>query len=240
MGPIREKIAYGRHKYFETALPPSHDKRWSNFIETAKAEIRRRKEHLRSGEKVEWHVEHSSYVERAKNDRVALTTYTNKIEQIAADEGVELMWFTGKEELAQNLNSGLPGSTRPRKGASRISRATIFSHGLLGDIMVNPNDKTQNITREDLQNGLISGSSFTDDAIVASYACRSSMEDIVDIPSYGMQVKLDESFHEVWEAEVGTEFYGVDGRTSYIDAKYGIARPSQDEDAEWVPGPPPE
>lgn len=106
--------------------------------------------------------------------------------------------------------------------------------------MVNPNDKTQNITREDLKNGLISASSFTDDAIVTSYACRSSMEDIVEIPSYGVQVKLGESFHEVWEAEVGTVFYGVDGRTSYYDAREGIARPSQDENAEWVPGPPPE
>jgi RHS repeat-associated protein len=232
---IDRKLLPGRLK---PELRPSHDKNERNFVYPAIAEIQRRKQDLRPGERIEWHVEISSYATRAQNEGKDIILHIEKIKRHAKDLGVDLIWFETKEELVRNLNS-IPGRASHRKGVERISWLTYFGHGKINALILNPGDKTQNLTSDDIKNGKILKIVFTDDAIVVSYACRSATPEVVEIQNHGVQITLD-SFRDVWGTEIGTDFYGVDGRTNYKDADDGIVTPSQDENAEWVPAHPPE
>lgn len=83
--------------------PEQHDSNWKHFVKSAEITMSAQKTKLKEGEKIEWMVERTTYEKRGKTDG---EDYIKQIEKIATDQGVSLRWFSNKDELVKNINTG--------------------------------------------------------------------------------------------------------------------------------------
>lgn len=231
-GPINTGVEMpGRVMRWATGYG-AHDRNWKNFITAAEAEIKRRKDKVKSGERIEWHVEINSYIARAASDGVARFTYINKIKQIAATHDVVLRWFGTKRGFAANINTSPVGEGR--QGATRVSRFTYFGHGTKGQLdfhyvdAVQPSKNSQSLTREDINKGLLLKDAFMNNAIGISCGCNSATNAKDSKQAKG-------SLKDVWEGYFGFTLYGVNARVDYANPE----NPQPSSGGEWQPGAPP-
>jgi len=211
--------------------PVAHDRNWSNFVDAARTEIQHRKQNLPGGEKIEWHVEVMSYAERARQDGKASDSYVKDIRKMASDESVDVRFFGTKEGLTNNLNTSIEGSAR--KNQEKISRLTYFGHGSPGELMLQYRNiaakpgEAERFSSSDIPN--LDKGAFVPGAPAISYGCNSAAPDATGV-----------SFRDAWKKNFpsGGEFYGVNGRTSYVNPANVV--PSSSEKAQWVPEKPSE
>jgi len=211
--------------------PVAHDRNWSNFVDAARTEIQHRKQNLPGGEKIEWHVEVMSYAERARQEGKASDSYVKDIRKMASDESVDVRFFGTKEGLTNNLNTSIEGSAR--KNQEKISRLTYFGHGSPGELMLQYRNiaakpgEAERFSSSDIPN--LDKGAFVPGAPAISYGCNSAAPDATGV-----------SFRDAWKKNFpsGGEFYGVNGRTSYVNPANVV--PSSSEKAQWVPEKPSE
>ena len=207
----------------DTKKDNSHDKYWGNFVQSAKTKITESQRDLKEGEKVEWMVQKSSLVDRAKNEGRKGDYYTGQVEQMAKDMGVDLRWFNNKKEFVQGMNTTTGGEKRA--GSSLISNFTYYGHGSesalwltyqpgreAGEALTSsdlPNAKNRSLY-EKLNGQAISPSAFAPGATSTSWACNSA-------------VGGSQSVTQSWANSTGVPMSGIIGRADYGPAspQYG-------------------
>jgi hypothetical protein len=211
----------------------THDLHWGNFVESAKTKVTESQRDLKDGEEVEWHVQRSSLIERAKNEGKSDDYYTSQVSGMASDLGVSLRWFDNTREFVNGINSTSSGGAR--SGASLITDFTYYGHGndkglwltynrgqpgqILGTTdMRSPKDLVnyqQSHSGEDIaavRGRAISPSAFAPGATSTSWACNSGVSG-----SGG-------SFIDSWHRALGVPMRGVVGRTDYTPTHPGYRK----------------
>ncbi|HJE12831.1 hypothetical protein DMI80_06635 [Akkermansia muciniphila] len=220
-----------------------HDRNWSNFITAAEEQIKKRKENLRLGERIEWFVEYDSYRIRAINDKMGSQYYLDQIRKKSKELDVDLKFYKSKKDLAQLVNTiqvyqldNITGTVTTifmeRSGQDRISRLVYYGHGYKGALTPRfpfptygvPNTEIS-ITSEDIRQGIFQQGSFMQSAVVISCGCNTATPPDENIPS----------FAEVWKGFFGSVMYGVKGKTDYTNPK----KPQPSGASEWMPKEPP-
>jgi len=201
----------------------THDVKWSNFIDAAETNILARQK-AGDTQKIEWHVQRSTYETRAVNDGLSKDAYTKQVEQFAKDNNVDLRWFNTSKQLIKNINTN--DDWKPRAGDEKISDYTHYSHGYPGRMLVDfDGDKDHSITAQDIakyvERAAFQGTSKSD-----LFPCNSAT-----------QVK-DESVKEVWQAITGSTTKGVVGRMDYGGPGGSWDPAPTAAGAHWDPAPP--
>ena len=188
--------------------PERHDSNWKHFVKSAEITISAQKTKLKEGEKIEWMVERTTYEKRGKTDG---EDYIKQIEKIATDQGVSLRWFSNKDELVKNINTGEDG--KARSGAGLISDFQYFGHGNPGNMMTKFYDPTGLVGASDLSAGRIDRNAFMPGCTAKNYGCNGATQQYNkhEDPSPNGQP----SFRDAWQAATGVPMSGLVGKSNY-------------------------
>lgn len=108
----------------------THDRNWGNFVISAKTQIERAQAEDRDIP-IEWFIQKSSLMERAKNDGRHQAHYTWQVERLAEDLNVGIRWFDTDKDFVQLINTN--SQNEVRRDGDRIKSLTFFGHGSVGD-----------------------------------------------------------------------------------------------------------
>ena len=144
---------------------PKHDNNWRNYITAAELRINELKNTLKEGEQIEWLVEINTLIGREMFDKSHFNirrpffyfaeddVYLNDVGLTAQRLGVKLRVYTSKREFVTAVNSEPNGMGR--NGASLITSFTFYGHGDPGNLWLNINNRTFDLTAKDIKSGLL-------------------------------------------------------------------------------------
>jgi hypothetical protein len=183
-------------RYYEDHKEAPHDKSWQNFIRAAVDEIKKIQTTLPKDNYITWMVYEPSYISRGKEDN---EDYVSKIEGMAKDLKVNLVWFQNREEFVKHLDNN-------RTKDNKIARLEYFGHSNKRDWLFDYSNALDGATPEpcmfhiwDFHEALNHGL-FTQDAFCQSWGCHSG-----------------EEFCSSWYKRTGIRMKGAIGKTDYSD-----------------------
>jgi hypothetical protein len=189
---------------YERFKPNDHDRYWGNFVDFSVKfrldQIRARGEIL-DGDTVTWLVFRPAYERRGQEEKVDCIGW---IEKRAKDLGVDLVWFSDRNELIDYVNNG---KDRSRE---KISRFEFFGHSNKRTFIFNYSNSIDgsgldihSLHLKDIPK--LRSRAFASDAYCQSWGCHSG-----------------EEFSQKWKKSIGVKMVGAVGKTSYANAKIPI------------------
>lgn len=177
---------------WEKFKTPPHDRWWANFIRSAVVRMREIKAEQGPDARITWLVYKPAYERRLRQGEGAFTSW---IPEVAAKNGVRLIWFNTTDQLINYLNAGQP------RDRVKIANLEFFLHSNKACFMFdysNEIDSGSKAWLHETELKRINRGIFAPKAFVKSWGCHTG-----------------ESMSKYWKRATGVPMIGAVGKTDY-------------------------